>query len=179
MNWRCRVTARVGPKGVKVLVGQPEVNLGIIPGQGGTQRLPRLVGFEKAGEMIRTANPISSAEALACGYLNEEVAGDVLERAIELALELASGKTTVKLIEKGPVPNAPDSLPSVDIGHHSKVIDQQVVRSILEGAKMNLYDGLKHEAKLFGECWNFEDRRIGMTTFVEKGAKAKAEFIHK
>jgi len=172
-------TARVGPKGLKVLVGQPEVNLGLIPGQGATQRLPRLIGFEKAGEMIRTANPISSAEALACGYLNEVVEGDVLERAIGLALELASGKTKVRLIEKGPVPNAPESLPPVDIGHHSKVIDEQAVRAILEGAKMNLYDGLKHEAKLFGLCWNYEDRRIGMTTFVEKGAKAKAEFIHK
>ena len=172
-------TARVGPKGWKVLVGQPEVNLGLIPGQGGTQRLPRLVGFEKGSEMIRTANPISSAEALACGYLNEEVEGDVLERAIELALEMASGKTKVKLIEKGPVPNAPESLPSVDIGHHSKAIDALAVKAILEGAKMNLYDGLKNEAKIFGECWNTEDRRIGMTTFVEKGARAKAEFIDK
>ena len=129
--------------------------------------------------MIRTANPISSAEALACGYLNEEVEGDVLERAIDLALELASGKTKVKLIEKGPVPNVPESLPPVDIGHHSKVIDELAVKSILEGAKMGLYDGLKNEAKIFGECWNTEDRRIGMTTFVEKGAKARAEFIHK
>jgi enoyl-CoA hydratase / 3-hydroxyacyl-CoA dehydrogenase len=172
-------TARVGPKGMKVLVGQPEVNLGLIPGQGATQRLPRLIGFDKASEMIRTANPISSAEALACGYLNEEVGGDVLERAMELALELASGKTKVKLIEKGPVPNAPESLPPVDIGHHSKVIDALAVKSILEGAKMNIYDGLKNEAKIFGECWNLEDRRIGMTTFVEKGAKARAEFIHK
>ena len=172
-------TARVGPKGLKVLVGQPEVNLGLIPGQGATQRLPRLVGFDKGSEMIRTANPISSAEALACGYLNEEVEGDVLERAIDLALELASGKTKVKLIEKGPVPNAPESLPPVDIGHHSKVIDALAVKSILEGAKMSLYDGLKNEAKIFGECWHVEDRRIGMTTFVEKGAKARAEFIHK
>jgi enoyl-CoA hydratase / 3-hydroxyacyl-CoA dehydrogenase len=172
-------TARVAPKGWKVLVGQPEVNLGIIPGQGGTQRLPRLVGFEKGSEMIRTANPISSEEALACGYLNEAVEGDVLERAIELALELASGKTKVKLIEKGPIPNAPESLPAVDIGHHSKVIDSQVVRAILEGAKMTLYDGLKNEARLFGLCWEYEDRNIGMTTFKEKGAKAKAEFVHK
>ena len=172
-------SARVAPKGLKVLAGQPEVNLGAIPGMGGTQRLPRLIGFEKAGDMVRTANPISSAEALACGYIDEEVEGDVLERAIELAHELLSGKANAKVIEKGPIPNAPTELPSIDIGHHSRAIDGIAVRAILEGAKMNLYDGLKHEAKLFGLCWNHEDRRIGMTTFVEKGAKAKAEFIHK
>jgi len=171
--------ARVAPKGLKVLAGQPEVNLGAIPGMGGTQRLPRLIGFEKASYMIRTANPISSAEALACGYIDEEVEGDVLERAIELAHELLSGKTKPKKIETGPLSNVPPTLPDIDIGHHSKATDKIAVEAILEGAKMNLDDGLKNEARMFGECWNTEDRRIGMTTFVEKGAKAKAEFIHK
>jgi enoyl-CoA hydratase/3-hydroxyacyl-CoA dehydrogenase len=170
---------RVAPKGLKVLAGQPEVNLGAIPGMGGTQRLPRLIGFEKASYMIRTANPISAAEALEYGYIDEEVEGDVLERAIELAHELLSGKTKAKKIETGPLSNVPASLPDIDIGHHSKAIDKIVVEAILEGAKMNLDDGLKNEARLFGECWNTEDRRIGMTTFIEKGAKAKAEFIHK
>ena len=73
----------------------------------------------------------------------------------------------------------PTTLPDIDIGYHSKAIDKIVVEAILEGAKMELDDGLKNEARLFGECWNTEDRRIGMTTFIEKGAKAKAEFIHK
>ena len=170
---------RVAPKGLKVLAGQPEVNLGAIPGMGGTQRLPRLVGFEKASYMIRTANPISAAEALECGYIDEEVEGDVLERAVELAHELLSGKAEAKKIETGPLSNVPATLPDIDIGHHSKAIDKIVVEAILDGAKMNLDDGLKNEARLFGECWNTEDRRIGMTTFIEKGAKAKAEFIHK
>lgn len=172
-------TARIAPQGLKMFAGQPEVNLGLIPGMGGTQRLPRLIGFEKASEMIRTANPISSSQALAYGLINEEVEGDVLERAIQLARDLASGSTTVKLIEKGPLSNVPESLPDIDIGHHSKVIDALAVRAILEGAKMTLEEGLKREAYLFGQCWTTEDNRIGLTTFIEKGARAKAEFVHR
>lgn len=172
-------TARVAPKGLKVFAGQPEVNLGLIPGMGGTQRLPRLIGFEKAAEMIRTANPISSAQALEYGLVNELAEGDVLARAIELARELAEGKTKVKLVEKGPLSNVPDKLPDVDIGHLSRAIDKLVVQAILEGGKMTLEDGLKNEAKRFGACWTTEDNRIGLTNFVEKGARSKAPFIHK
>jgi enoyl-CoA hydratase/carnithine racemase len=172
-------TARVAPKGTKMFAGQPEVNLGLIPGMGGTQRLPRLVGFEKAADMIRTANPISSAQALEYGLINEEVEGDVLERAIELAREIATGKTKVKLIEQGPLSDVPNSVPDIDIGHHSKAIDALAVRAILDGGKLTLDDGLKREAYLFGQCWTTEDNRIGLSTFVEKGARAKAEFVHK
>ena len=170
--------ARVTLKGLKFFAGQPEVNLGLIPGMGGTQRLPRIVGFEKASEMIRTANPISSQQAFEYGLVNELVEGDVLPRSIELARELAEGKTTVKIIEKGPVPGAPDSLPEINIGHLSKALDQLVVDAIIQGAKMTLEDGLKHEAYLFGQCWTKKDNRIGLQNFIEKGAKSKAEFIH-
>jgi len=172
-------TARVAPKGLKMLAGQPEVNLGLIPGMGGTQRLPRLVGFEKAAEMIRTASPISAEQALEYGLVNELLEGDVLPRAIELARQLAEGKTAVKLVEMGPLSKVPDSLPDLDIGHHSRPIDKLAVQAILEGGKMTLDDGLKHEARLFGQCWTTEDNRIGLKTFVEKGARAKAEFVHR
>lgn len=172
-------TARVAPKGLRIFAGQPEVNLGLIPGMGGTQRLPRLIGFEKAAEMIRTANPISSAQALAYGLINEEVEGDVLPAAISLARRLASGESSVKLIEKGPIHSAPDSLPQVDIGHHSRAIDELAVRAILGGARMTLEKGLEYEAKLFGECWTKEDNRIGLNTFIEKGARAQAVFVHR
>jgi len=171
-------TARVAPKGVGFFAGQPEVNLGLIPGMGGTQRLPRLVGFERAAEMIRTANPISSAKALEYGLINEEVEGDVLQRAIELAREIAQGKTKVKLMETGPV-ETPDSLPAVEMGHLSRAIDKLAVQAILEGGKMTLEDGLKNEAKRFGECWTTEDNRIGLKNFVEKGARSKAPFVHR
>src|SRR5262249_55713723 len=68
-------TLRIARKGLKVLAGQPEPNLGIIPGAGGTQRLPRLVGLEASSRMLRTARPISSAEALKLGLIAEEVDG--------------------------------------------------------------------------------------------------------
>jgi enoyl-CoA hydratase/3-hydroxyacyl-CoA dehydrogenase len=171
--------ARVAPRGLKMLAGQPEVNLGLIPGMGGTQRLPRLIGFEKAAAMIRTAQPISSAQALEYGLINELTDGDVLHRAIELAREIAEGRTVIKPIEKGLLANAPESLPDLDIGHLSKAIDKLCVQAMLEGAKMSLEEGLKNEAWLFGQCWNTQDTRIGLSTFVEKGAKAKAEFVHK
>lgn len=172
-------TARVAPKGVGFFTGQPEVNLGLIPGMGGTQRLPRIVGFERAAEMIRTANPISSEKAYEYGLVNELVQDDVLPRAIELARDIAAGKTKVKLMEMGPLADAPESLPDIDIGHHSKAIDRMAVAAMLEGAKMTLEEGLKAEARWFGQCWTTEDNRIGLTTFVEKGAKVKAEFVHR
>lgn len=172
-------TARVALKGLKFFAGQPEVNLGLIPGMGGTQRLPRITGFERASEMIRTAKPISSSQALQFGLIDEEVEGDVLERAIELAQDIVSGRVTLKRMEMGPVPNSPDKLPDVDIGHLSRAIDALAVRAILEGGKMTLEDGLKNEAHLFGQCWTTEDNRIGLKNFVEKGAKSKAEFVHR
>ncbi|MEW6350037.1 MAG: enoyl-CoA hydratase-related protein [Thermodesulfobacteriota bacterium] len=172
-------TARVALKGLRFFTGQAEVNLGLIPGMGGTQRLPRIIGFERAAEMIRTANPISTEQALEYGLVNELVEDDVLKRAVELALEIAGGKTKVKEMELGPVPGAPDQLPDIDIGHHSKAIDRLAVSAILEGGKMTLEDALKNEAKWFGQCWTTEDNRIGLKTFVEKGAKAKAEFVHR
>lgn len=172
-------TARVASKGLKLFAGQPEVNLGLIPGMGGTQRLPRLIGFEKAAEMIRTANPISSEKAYEYGLINELVEGDILDQAIQLARDLASGKRTVKIIEKGPLAEVPESLPDVNIGHLSKAIDKLAVSAILEGGKLSLDDALKLEAKRFGECWNTEDNRIGLQNFIEKGARSKAPFVHK
>jgi enoyl-CoA hydratase/3-hydroxyacyl-CoA dehydrogenase len=172
-------TARVAPKGMKIFAGQPEANLGIIPGMGGTQRLPRLIGLEKAAEMLRTANPISTSQALECGLIDEEVEGDVLERAMDLAHEIVAGKAKAKVIEKGPLSSVPDALPDVNIRHLSRAIDSLLVRAILGGGRMTLEEGLKYEANLHGECWNTEDNQIGLKNFVEKGAASKAPFVHR
>jgi len=172
-------TARLGLKGLGLCAGQAEVNLGLIPGWGGTQRLPRLIGFEKAAEMVRRGKPISSAQALDCGLINEQVEGDVLPRAIELARELAEGTATVKLIDRGPVAGAPESLPDLDIGHLSRAIDRLAVQAIVAGGKMTLEDGLKNEARLFGQCWTTEDTRIGLLNFIENGPRSKAVFVHR
>ena len=78
--------------GEKAVFGQPEVLLGIIPGGGGTQRLPRLVGASRAKEMVITGRQVKSDEALRIGLADEVVANDVLhERALALASSIASG----------------------------------------------------------------------------------------
>ena len=73
-----------------VKVGQPEVNLGFIPGGGGTQRLPRLAGVELALEMIVTGKPIDANRALEAGAIDKIVEGDLLARSLEFATEQAN-----------------------------------------------------------------------------------------
>lgn len=171
-------TARIATKGQKVFVSQPEPRLGIIPGNGGTQRLPRLIGMEKAWVMLRNANPISSAQAKEFGLIQEEVEGDLIARAIEWVHQLLEKKVQAPGIPKGPIP-VPSKLPEVDIGHLSRKIDSLLQRAILEGAKMTLEEGLKLEAKIFGECLLTQDMKIGIENFLKHGAKVNAQFVHK
>jgi enoyl-CoA hydratase / 3-hydroxyacyl-CoA dehydrogenase len=171
-------TARIAKKGQKVFVGQPEPRLGIIPGAGGTQRLPRWVGIEKALPILRSGNPISSAQAKEIGLIQEEVEGDIVEAAVDWVKKILSKKVTVPAITKGPIP-IPSKLPEVDIGHLSRKIDSLIQKAVLEGAKMTLDEGLKLEAKICGECLLTEDMRIGMENFMKNGPKVNASFVHK
>jgi enoyl-CoA hydratase/3-hydroxyacyl-CoA dehydrogenase len=171
--------ARIATKGLKVLAGQPEANLGIIPGAGGTVRLPRLIGIEKAAEMLRTCKPISSEKAKALGLIREEVDGDVVARAVELAKDMASGKAPRSRMSDAPMSNVPASLPPVEIGHLSKKVDEILCKAILGGAKLPLQDAIPFEAKCFGEVCGTEDMRIGVDNFVKNGPKAKAAFVHR
>ena len=171
-------TARIAKKGQKVFVGQPEPKLGFIPGAGGTQRFPRLVGVEKAWPILRNSNPISSAQAKEIGLIQEEVEGDLIEAAINWVNNIVSGKVKVPSIPKGPIP-IPSKLPEVDIGHLSRKIDSLLQKAILEGAKMTLEDGLKLEAKIFGECFSTQDRNIGIDNFMKNGPKVNANFVHR
>jgi enoyl-CoA hydratase/carnithine racemase len=171
-------TARIAKKGQKVFVGQSEPNLGIFPGAGGTQRLPRLVGIENAWTILRSGNPISSTQAKEIGLIQEEVEGDLIEAGITWVKNILSGKVRVPGIKKDPIP-IPSKLPEVDIGHFSRKIDSLLQKAILEGAKMTLEEGLKFESKVFGECLLTEDMRIGMENFMKNGPKVKASFVHK
>jgi 3-hydroxyacyl-CoA dehydrogenase len=81
---------RVAAPGTRL--GLPEIKLGIIPGAGGTQLLPRLVGVEKAAKMILSGEPISSADALACGLVDEIVEGDVVQGAVAFARKVLAEK---------------------------------------------------------------------------------------
>jgi len=171
-------TVRIAKKGQKVFVGQPEPKLGFIPGAGGTQRLPRLIGIEKAWPILRSSNPISSAQAKEIGLIQEEVEGDLIEAGIRWVENILSGKVSVPSIPKSPIP-IPSKLPEVDIGHLSRKIDSLLQKAILEGAKMTLEDGLKLEAKIFGECFFTQDRKIGIDNFMKNGPKVSANFVHR
>jgi len=122
--------------------GQPEVNLGIIPGYGGTQRLARLVGPGRAAELILTGNVIDAAEALRIGLVNRVVPrGGALSAALEMAAVIAS---------RGPlaVRNA-----------------LQALRAVQESS---LSEGLRIEAAVFGLTCGSEDFREGAAAFLEK-----------
>lgn len=168
-------TARIAVKGTRVFCGQPEPKLGLVPGYGGSQRLPRLIGLSAAWPILRTGNPISSEEALELGLIQEEVEGDIKEAGITFVKKLISGEVSPPVIQKGPL-EIPEELPEVDIGVLSKKTDEILQKVILEGAKMTLEEGLKHEAKVLGKCVTTKDMRIGMETFSQFGPKKNAQF---
>lgn len=121
--------------------GQPEVNLGLIPGYGGTQRLTQLLGKGKALELMMSANMIDAQEAHRLGLVNEVVPPDqLIQKSNELMLSILS---------KGP--NAV-----------AKVI--AAVNAYFEDGK----DGFTEEIKLFGECFGTDEMKEGVTAFLEK-----------
>jgi enoyl-CoA hydratase/3-hydroxyacyl-CoA dehydrogenase len=169
---------RLVARGLSLAASQPEVNLGVIPGAGGTQRLPRLIGVKKAAELMRTARPLGSAEGVALGLFSREVEqGELIDEAVDLARAIAAGKAPTKHVDPSPV-DVPERLDDVELGHLSKAIDAILVRTILEGCAKPLTEGLEFESVLFGECLTKKDSKIGLTNFLEKGARSKAGFVH-
>jgi enoyl-CoA hydratase len=122
--------------------GQPEVNLGIIPGYGGTQRLAQLVGRGKAMELILTGDLVPAQEAKALGLVNHVVANR--EELVTLARKIVG-----KMIAKGPVAIA-NSIKAINAGFS------------FENA------GYDAEARLFAECAATQDFREGTSAFIEK-----------
>jgi len=169
--------ARIAKKGTGVLAGQPEPKLGIIPGYGGSQRLPRWIGLKAAWPVLRTGNPVSSAEALELGLIQAEVEGDIREEGIAFVKRMIAGEVSVPSIKREPL-EIPESLPDVDIGRLSRRTDAILQKAVLGGAEMTLEEGLKHEAKVLGECVRTKDMRIGMETFIKYGPKKSAGFCH-
>lgn len=122
--------------------GQPEIGLGILPGFGGTQRLPRIVGLSKATELILTGEMISAQEALRIGLVNAVVPDqDLMKQAKGLAKKIAS---------KGGVAIA------------------QILFLIDKSRRASLEEGLKEEAKAFGKICETEDMKEGVSAFLEK-----------
>jgi len=126
----------------KASFGQPEINLGIIPGGGGTQRLTRLVGEGKAMEMILGGEIISADTALAIGLVNHVVPADQLEtKTMEIANRMA---------EKSPIGL------------------RLAKESVKLASRSNLDEGLRREVDLFALCFSSEDKNEGVNAFLEK-----------
>ncbi len=132
-------------------LGQPEILLGVIPGAGGTQRLTRLVGTQKAKEMVYGGGMYSAEECLAMGLVDKVFGPDeVHDKSVEAARRYAKGPYALRMAKK----------------------------AIDEGIEMGLDEALRLETTLFTACFATEDRRIGMDTFVEQGP-GKAQFVRR
>ena len=129
--------------------GQPEILLGIIPGGGGTQRLPRLIGTAKAKEIVLTGRQVAADEALAIG-LADRVVPDaaVFDEAVAWAASFAQGPVVAQGLAK---------------------------RAIDDGLSLPLDKGLQLEQDLFAEVFTTDDAGIGVKSFLESGP-GKANF---
>lgn len=133
-------TLRLASESAKM--GQLEINLGIIPGAGGTQRLPRLIGKARAAELILTGKIITAEKACRLGLVNEVFPKDKLaDECFGLARTLA---------EKSPVAM------------------KYALRAINQGLEVDLASGLKLEALCLGACFSSEDSKEGLNAFLEK-----------
>lgn len=134
----------------KARFGQPEINLGLIPGASGTQRLPRLIGAAKAKEMIFMGDPIDAATALNLGLVNKVVPPEkLMEEAMAWAARMASKSGPVLAMAKA---------------------------AINHGLDTDIDSGLDMEAKCDALCFATYDRKEGMDAFLEK---RKAVFKNK
>lgn len=127
--------------------GQPEVNLGLIPGYGGTQRLTYLIGKGRAMELLMTANMIDAGTALQYGLVNHVVPSEELLNKAKSIAELINSKAPLAI---------------------SKIIDCVNVAATSDSAYTNGKSGFDVEIDAFGECFATEDMKEGTTAFIEK-----------
>jgi enoyl-CoA hydratase len=133
-------TMRLASENAKL--GQPEVKLGLIPGYGGTQRLPRLVGKGLAMQLVLAGEQINAQEAHRMGLVNEVVApAELIPRAEAIAQKI--------------IANAPLAV-------------QYAMEAVNKGMEMTLAEGLYLEASLFGLICATEDKNEGTKAFLEK-----------
>ena len=121
---------------------QPEVSLGILPGWGGTQRLPRIIGYGLANEMITTGRMIDAKEAYRIGLVNHVVAlSELLNKCQEVAIEILQ--------------NGPNAI-------------AQSLKCINESIGLDLESGLEMEVSRFSELFSTDETKEGLSAFVEK-----------
>ena len=136
--------------GASAKIGQPEIQLGVIPGAGGTQRLARLVGPAKAKDLVFTGRHVGAEEALEIGLADAVVPDDeVYATAVAMARKFAAG-------------------PPLALAAAKRAID--------EGLDLPLAEGLALESELFAGLFDTEDQKTGMASFLEHGP-GKATFV--
>jgi enoyl-CoA hydratase len=123
-------------------LGQPEINLGLIPGYGGSQRLSRLVGAGRALEIMLTGHQLTAQEAHRIGLVNRVVPAADLETEVRTLASLLAGKPPIAM--------------------------RYIIDAVNQGLQMPLAEGLRHEATLFGLVASTEDMREGTRAFLDK-----------
>ena len=162
-------------------IGQPEVNLGIIPGAEGTQRLPRLAGIAKALDMCVTGRPISAADAVAAGIVDELSGEDLTASAVAFARRVAGQTGHLKTSERNDrLGDADSNAPLLAAARQlaAKVKRHQTaplkaIDAIDAAARLPFADGCQRERELFLECVRGEQAKALIHVFFAEREAAK------
>ncbi len=161
-------------------VGLPEVKLGILPGAGGTQRVPRIAGVKAALEMITTGNPISAGEAEQLNMIDEVIAGDLKAGAIEYARELVDSSAPLKRIRD--ITIGASSIEPGFFDRYRKTLAQRargqiapdrIVTCVEAAVNLPMDEGLQRERELFTECLSSSQSRAMRHVFFAEREAAK------
>jgi 3-hydroxyacyl-CoA dehydrogenase len=177
-------TYRVASPDAKL--GQPEVNLGIIPGAGGTQRLPRLAGVAKAIEMCTSGKNIKADEALQAGIIDQLIDGDLLRGAVVFAREVA-GKKAPKTRELNAKLGTPEQNGPLFAAARDTVRKKQrglpapmaAIDAIEAATKMPFEKGCEEEARLFDKCLYSDESKALIHVFFAEREAAKIPDVPK
>jgi len=167
-------------------VGQPEVKLGLIPGAGGTQRLPRLAGVAKAVEMCTDGNPVKASDALKAGIVDQLIDGDLLPGAIAFAREI-TGKPAPKTRERNqklgtPEQNAPIFAAARDAARKKQrnlIAPLAAIEAIEAATRLPFEKGCEVEARLFIDCLYSDQSKALIHVFFGEREVAKVPDIPK
>ncbi|MGB7129815.1 MAG: 3-hydroxyacyl-CoA dehydrogenase NAD-binding domain-containing protein [Candidatus Sulfotelmatobacter sp.] len=167
-------------------VGQPEVKLGIIPGAGGTQRLPRLAGVAKAVEMCAEGNPISAKEALQLGIVDRLIEGDLLAGAVAFAREIAE-KPIPRTLERNDKVGASAENAAIFSAAREKARTKQrgmiaplaAIDAVEAAIRLPFEEGIQVEQKLFTDCLFSDQSKALIHVFFGEREVAKIPDIPK
>ncbi|HEX3950496.1 MAG TPA: 3-hydroxyacyl-CoA dehydrogenase NAD-binding domain-containing protein [Steroidobacteraceae bacterium] len=159
-------------------VGLPEVKLGLLPGAGGTQRLPRLIGVDPALAIIASGDPVAATAAAKAGVIDKIVAGDLLEGAIDYARELAEHRAPLRKIrdiavDAGSIPAGYFEEARKRLAKEKKNLfaPQRIVDALEAAATLPFDLGLKRERELFLQCaQNSQSKALQHVFFAERRA---------